>query len=357
MKNEQQLLGKKIIELVGITAAVYLSVRFLLPLVIPFLIAFGLAACLNCLVQKMIQTKRTRKKAVCFVVFFLFILLFFGIGVFLLYELFLQVKGVCSNYKGWCNVLTGYWCECCDRVEAITGIHGGKINEIVGQKIIVYIEEKQDKMLASLVNYSMNSVRRVLGIFWVMLVTFVSALLMLLEFEHITMIFQKSELGKIVGHIVNELKHAGGSYLKAQIIIWSLVSTICVVGLFLAGNSYALLAGIAIGLCDAMPFLGTGTVFIPWMILEVIQGKYGYALWYFVLYLACVIVREMAEPRLVGNSIGVHPISVLMSIYIGMKVYGGVGVIFGPLSAFLIWEIYKILLEREKGKEQEKQEK
>ena len=340
--NEQQLLGKKILKLTGITAAVYVSVRFLLPLVIPFLIAFGLAACLNCLVKKLTQAKRTRKKVACFVVFFVFLLLFFGIGAFLLYQLFLQMKGCLANYKGWCDVLSGYWCQCCDRMEAITGIHGGKINEIVEQKIVVFWKEKQDGLLSGLVNHSMSSMRRIFGILWIMLVTFVSTLLLLLDFDHITSGFGNSGIGKIVCQIAGHVKHAGGSYLKAQFIIWGLVSTICVVGLFLAKNPYALLAGIVIGICDAMPFLGTGTVFIPWMILEVIQGKYGYALWYLFLYLACVIVREMAEPRLVGNSIGVHPICVLMSIYIGIKVYGGVGVIFGPLSAFLIWEIYNL---------------
>ena len=71
--NEQQLLWKKIITLVGITAAVYLSVRFLLPLVIPFLIALGLAGFLNCFVKKMTRMQRKRKKAACFVVFFLFL--------------------------------------------------------------------------------------------------------------------------------------------------------------------------------------------------------------------------------------------------------------------------------------------
>lgn len=353
MKNEQQLLGKKIIKLVGITAAVYLCVRFLLPLVIPFFIAFGLAACLHCLVQKITQTKRARKKVICFVVFFLFLFLFFGIGAFLLYELLIQIKDVCANYKSWCNVLTGYWCQCCDRIEEVTGIHGGQINEIVGQKIVLFAKEKQDKMVASLVNRSMHSVRWILGICWVVLVTFISTLLILLDFERITAMFKRSEFGKMICQITEHVKQAGGSYLKAQLIIWSLVSVICVAGLFLTGNSYALLAGIAIGLCDAMPFLGTGTVFIPWMILKVIEGKYWYALWYFVLYLVCVIVREMAEPRLVGNSVGVHPISVLMSIYIGMKVYGGVGVIFGPLSAFLIWEIYKMSEKREDWEKQE----
>ena len=351
--NEQQLLWKKIITLVGITAAVYLSVRFLLPLVIPFLIALGLAGFLNCFVKKMTRMQRKRKKAACFVVFFLFLLLFFRIGAFLVYEFFLQIRGFCVNYKSWSNVLMGYWCDCCDRVEAITGIHGGKINEIVGQKVVVFWKQKQDRLLSYMVNHSMNSMRRILKILWIMLVTFVSTLLLLLDFDHIMSWVLHSRSGKTVCHIASHVKQAGGSYLKAQFIIWILVSTICVIGLVFAKNSYALLAGIAIGVCDAMPFLGTGTVFIPWMILEVIQGKYGYALWYLCLYLACVIVREMAEPRLVGNSVGVHPICVLMSIYIGIKVYGGVGVIFGPLSAFLIWEIYKIAVKNDRNPQKE----
>lgn len=339
---ESGLLWKKIIKIAGITAGVYVSVRFLLPLVIPFLAAFGLAALLNGLAKKILRENCRYEKALRTVLFFCVLAVVAAVGIFLAYELVMQIKELCLNYGSLCGKLKGYWGECCGRLEALSGVRAGKINEIVCEKAAGLWKKGQDKVMAGIWNHSVNGVQSCLHILWVMLVISVSTLLIFLDYDHLFLVLKESGIGKTAGHIANRVKTAGGSYLKAQLIIWLCVSTICVVGLFLTGNSYALLAGIAIGFCDALPFLGTGTVFIPWMILEVLQGKYGLAIWYLVIYLCCSITREMLEPKLVGKGIGVHPICVLMSIYIGIKVYGGVGVLFGPLSAFLIWEIYKM---------------
>lgn len=351
---ESGLLWKKIIKIVGITAGVYVSVRFLLPLVIPFLIAFGLAALLDGLAKKILKENCRYEKALRTVLFFCVLAVVTSVGIFLAYEIVMQIKELCLNYGSLCGKLRGYWGECCSRLESLSGICAGKIDEMICEKTAGLWKKGQDKVMACIWSHSVNGVQCCLHILWVMLVISVSTLLIFLDYDHLFRVAKESGIGKTLGHITNRVKTAGGSYLKAQLIIWLCVSTICVVGLFLTGNSYALLAGIAIGLCDALPFLGTGTVFIPWMILEVLQGKYGLAIWYLLIYLCCSITREMLEPKLVGKGIGVHPVCVLMSIYIGIKVYGGVGVLFGPLSAFLIWEIYKMTeISREEEKDAE----
>ena len=99
-----------------------------------------------------------------------------------------------------------------------------------------------------------------------------------------------------------------------------------------------------IGFCDALPFIGTGTIFVPWALINILLGKYKQAVWLFVYYIICSFVRELLEPKLVGKHLGVPPLAVLMSIYIGIQVYGGAGVIFGPVSALLIYEIYMLFL-------------
>ncbi len=143
--------------------------------------------------------------------------------------------------------------------------------------------------------------------------------------------------------------------MKAQFIIFGIVSAICVVGLFLTGNRYALLAGVGIGFCDALPFVGTGIIFVPWLILKLFQGEYLFAVVYGVLYIVCNITREFLEPKLVGKGLGIHPLSVIISLYVGMCVFGGLGILLGPLSALLIWECYQMRqeYERQYGEETE----
>ena len=82
---------------------------------------------------------------------------------------------------------------------------------------------------------------------------------------------------------------------------------------------------------------------MPWALIELLLGNYQYAAGLFLYYVICSFVRELLEPKLVGKHLGVPPLAVLMSIYIGIQLYGGAGVIFGPVSALLIYEVYRIV--------------
>ena len=132
-----------------------------------------------------------------------------------------------------------------------------------------------------------------------------------------------------------------GGYVKAQCMIIGLIMVICVVGFFLAGSPYAVILGIGIGLMDALPVLGTGLFIVPWLVVEVIRGEYLTALILGLTYGACTLTREILEPRLVGKRLGLFPILVLMSVYVGVKVYGASGILLGPLSLLVIQELWK----------------
>lgn len=344
---ENHLLLKKILKITGITAGVYLAIRFILPLILPFLLAFFLASCLNKIVKKITGNRKDHKKVVGILVFFLFLLVFFAAGGFILYELFTQVKGIFSNAAIWQSELKSYWDGCCSRLSDISGIHADKINHMICEKLLLLWQQGQNRVMACLWNGSISGMRCLFGVLWVLIVIFVATLLTLQDYERLTGRFKASGTGHFLEKILGSMKVAGWSYVKAQLIIMMCVTAICVTGLYFTGNSYALLAGIGIGVCDALPFLGTGTIFIPWMILMLIWGNYGRAAAYLALYLICSVLRELLEPKLVGESVGVHPLFVIFSIYIGIKIYGGAGILAGPLSVFLIWQIYKIIEEKE----------
>jgi len=92
---------------------------------------------------------------------------------------------------------------------------------------------------------------------------------------------------------------------------------------------------------DALPALGTGTVFLPWILLQVIQKEYTAAIILGVTYGICALAREFLEPKLVGNKLGILPVVILMSVYVGLKLYGLGGILLGPLSVLLIKELWR----------------
>jgi predicted PurR-regulated permease PerM len=112
------------------------------------------------------------------------------------------------------------------------------------------------------------------------------------------------------------------------------------VTLGLARIQNGVLWGILAGVLDAFPFIGTGVVLVPLGIVQIVQGRYGTALVCGLLYVACIFLRELLEPRLIGRRIGVPPIAVLLSIYVGIRLFGVWGIVKGPLGFVVIRESY-----------------
>ncbi len=125
--------------------------------------------------------------------------------------------------------------------------------------------------------------------------------------------------------------NAIGGYIKAECILMCIVGTICIIGLAILKSPYALLLGILISFVDALPVFGSGAIFWPWCIYSIIVGDYKMAIGLAIIDIVIIIVRQMLEPRILGNQIGLHPLATLMSIFIGLKIFGIFGFIIGPV--------------------------
>lgn len=126
------------------------------------------------------------------------------------------------------------------------------------------------------------------------------------------------------------------NFLKAQLILLSITFLESLIGLSIIGVRYALIISIIVSIVDILPVLGTGTVYVPWAIVSLIIGKYRLGISLLILYIIIVVVRYMIEPKVVGQQLGIHPLISLISIYVGAKVMGPIGVILGPTIAVII---------------------
>ena len=329
------------IRLIGITLAVYVMMEYLLPVVFPFCIGFVIAFALYPLRRWLQRRLHLKREAAGFVA------LFVGICVAVLIAggiLYLLVLG--GSYAGKCGLPDALfsqgrtmWNTCCDRLHTWTGRW-----VMEPEDYSIFVDTVQKRSLhfdadALMSNWKHVGTQTLRGLAYV-LVTIVSALLMLGEFD---------ELKRTTGRIAKRLFHAGfgltmrkvgWTYVKAQMIIIGTITGICVLGLLVARERYWLLIGVAIGICDALPFLGTGICFLPWALWRLLSGRYVSALWFVALYIITSFTRQSLEPKLIGKKIGVPPLAVLISVYVGIKVYSRGGFLLGPISAFLIWQLY-----------------
>ena len=144
-------------------------------------------------------------------------------------------------------------------------------------------------------------------------------------------------------HILSEIlqKVASGiwTFLKSQLIIMFVTCLLCILALWMIGNPYAIAIGILIGLLDALPFIGTGLILIPWTLIELLNQNYINALVIGLLFIVCSLSRELLEPRLIGKKLGIYPIVIMLAIYVGIKLYGVSGIITGPVSLLIMYEL------------------
>ena len=125
-------------------------------------------------------------------------------------------------------------------------------------------------------------------------------------------------------------------YLRAYVLLFLLTLAELLIGFLLLRVHYAFLLALVTAVLDILPVLGVGTVLVPYAVLSLVTGHTGLGVGLLILYGVITVVRQVVEPRLVGKSLGLHPILMLVSFYAGFKLFGVAGVFVGPLLTMLI---------------------
>ena len=142
-----------------------------------------------------------------------------------------------------------------------------------------------------------------------------------------------------------------GGYLKAQFILIGINFVLVLIGLFAFNMfglnvEYPLLMALLIAFADALPILGSGTILIPWAVISSTQGDLRLAGFLIGLYVIITVVRQLLEPKVVSNEIGIHPIFTLIAMYTGYKVIGIAGLIFGPIIIIILKVVFETLIDK-----------
>lgn len=124
-----------------------------------------------------------------------------------------------------------------------------------------------------------------------------------------------------------------GGWLKAQLKLCAVTWGIVTVGFFLLGITRAPLWAALVALVDAVPILGTGTVLVPWALVCFLQGQQLRAVGLLCTYGVAVTLRTVLEPRLVGRHLGLDPLATLAALYVGYRFWGFLGLLFTPILA------------------------
>lgn len=137
--------------------------------------------------------------------------------------------------------------------------------------------------------------------------------------------------------IYKQLVHAVGGYFKAQFKIMGVIYVILLIGLLILRVDFAWLIAFGIAFLDMLPVFGTGTVLCPWAVIKLFTGDYKMAVGMIVLYVVSLVVHQIVQPKLIGDSVGLDPFASLLFMFIGYRVGSVVGMILAiPIGMILI---------------------
>lgn len=146
---------------------------------------------------------------------------------------------------------------------------------------------------------------------------------------------------RYIEYMKRDAKGLIGGYFLAQFRIMCVVALILAAGFLVLGVRYGVLLAFLTTILDFLPIFGTGTVLFPWAVVKLFAGEYAYATGLILLYILTQVVRQIIQPKIVGESMGLPPLMTLFLLYLGFKLRGLTGMILAVPVGLVFINFYK----------------
>lgn len=343
------LRDNKWMTLLFIIGAVYFFLAYIAPLLTPILLAFLFVTMFGPLLKKM-QRRLRIPRQVSVVLLLLLVTIVLGVTVWLVISwATANAAGFGTYLETWekeMQLIIGSVCNWVGRTFSVDVSHlEESVSELTGQLLGRLQSDSIPRLVDSLVRYTKTLVSG--GAF---LITFlIGAILLAKDYDkYMNVLLEQRECHVWLEALCGTIRYIV-SFIKAQLTIMGMIAGTIALVLFLAGIPNGLLWGLLAGALDVLPFVGTGIVLLPLILIQLAKGAYGRAVVCGLLYGGCVLIREFLEPRIVGKKMGVWPVAVLTSIYVGIQLFGLAGVVKGPLGFVLVYQIFRSFMTSVKG--------
>ena len=309
----------------------------------PFVIGWIIACVANPLVRFFEDKFMIRRKAGSAVVIIAVIAL-------VILAAYLAVSKLISESIGFLNMLPDLW----NRMESDFREIGKNLHvmysrlpqnmqmsiEDLGQQMDEYVADLVKRLGTPTVNAVGNFAKNIPGFVINVIMCLLSSYFFVAEKDYVAQVWNRYMPGAVkhkAAIIMDSLKTAVGGYFKAQFKIECLIFVFLLTGFLILKIPYALLIAFLIAVLDFLPFFGAGAVMVPWAVFKFLSADYKMAIWLLIIWGVGQLVRQIIQPKLVGDSVGVAPLPTLFLLFIGYKCAGVIGIILAvPIGIVLI---------------------
>ncbi|TLS37663.1 sporulation integral membrane protein YtvI [Pseudalkalibacillus caeni] len=308
---------------------------WILPVSIPLILAFISALLLEPAVR-MIQTNTRLKRYFAVIIVFTLFVVFIGIlGYFTITKVVTEGINLVENSPAYINEINNMWDDLEQDMVAVSKDFPPEfVSEVTVQVDRFFANSKTrisefeyietiTKIVTDIPNYLVS-----------FLVYLIALFLFLLELPALKMrlySFLTEKTAEKVQFMASRLSYVILGFFKAQFLVSIVIFFVSLIGLFIIQPKVALLMSFIIWIIDFIPIIGSIVILGPWSLYHLIAGDLGTGTKLAVLAVILLVIRRTVEPKVMGQQIGLSPLSTLISMYIGLKLLGIIGFIIGPL--------------------------
>ncbi|MBQ9169056.1 MAG: sporulation integral membrane protein YtvI [Oscillospiraceae bacterium] len=326
----------------------YAAYKYILPILVPFIIGFLVAAIVHLPLKRIPVKKSAHRRWLSA----LFCTLFYGIVAALLvlfgYGIFSKIANLVQLLPDiFQSDIYPFCLELAEQIEVILNPIDPELAQWIidiGKNIATSLGQLATTLSASAIKLVASSAVSIPGVIIQIVLVIVVSFYTATDYDRvISFLTHLVPSGKrsIVLDTLGYMKTAVLVYIKSYSILFFITFLELLIGLTILKIPYSLAIALCIAIFDLMPVLGTGGVLIPWTIILLVMGNFPLALGMAILYIIITAVRNAIEPRIIGDQIGLHPLVTLIAMMLGLGLFGLFGMLLFPVALVAIMNLMK----------------
>ncbi len=343
----------------------YFFMKYAFWLVAPFIIAFAVAMILQKPLRIISKKTKIKKSILAAIAVLLILAIIISAVVFVGYKVFVEFKGLGQYLMEWVsdlpNVIRSLESRIISRLAILPdSIEKSATDAISGvvDNILLMSEErnaaKPPEMSFGNFDFSvitaplgglLSTAKQIPAILTATLISIIACFFITCDYDGFTGMIKKNISEEHEKLLIRSKKLLGdilGKWFKSYATI--IFITFCEISIGLNilkligvyDGGYIIAISIAVALVDIFPVLGTGTVMVPWAVINFFNGNIGLGIGLIVMYVVITVIRQILEPRLVALNVGIHPVLTLMGMYLGVQLFGVIGIFILPITFVLL---------------------
>ena len=339
----------------GILLFSWFFFKYALGALIPFLLAAAIAAILSPAAEKLSENLKLPKKLTATVLVLLFFAVLISLAYFAGYRLVAEAGNLLDHLSADPEIISKTLESILEKLSALTS-RFGFLNGFFESDTIQNLGIDLDALFSNALSSLISSITGALPTAAAAILAKIPEFLLFLVVTVIATFYFSTDrdfLSESLSSILpdkwsadlptlkSKISGALRGYVKAYLLIMLMTFCEIFLGLSVLGVNYAFILSIIIAVVDILPILGAGTVIVPWALFSLLTSNYKLGIGLLIIYAVISIIRQIAEPKIVGTSLGLHPLATLASIYISVKFIGISGILIGPIVALLICNLFK----------------